>query len=150
MRKRKVQIDSPGEAKVLWTNSDGGAVRLSNFGIGKHDLKPEHKAALSLYVVPVLAAGGSALVMGLTSRSGSTFTNQKLSERRAAAVIGQLQRQLGFIPVIAQEHCAGEAAAALAGAPDRQEHPNWRGSIVIYSKRRTPPKPPPHIPSCPW
>ena len=149
MQKQKVRSDSPGEFMVLWTNSDGGAVRLSNFGIGKHDLKPEHKAALSIYVVPVLAAGGSALVMGLTSRSGSTFINQKLSVRRAAAVIGQLQRQLGFIPVIAQEHCAGEAAATLAGSPDGQEHPNWRASIVIYSKQKTPPKRPPHIPRVP-
>jgi hypothetical protein len=142
-------MTSLGESKVLWRTPDGVAVRLGNFEIGKHKLRSEHIVGLGLHVVPILSAGGSALIVGLTSRSGLPAFNKWLSAQRAGEVASQLRLLLGFLPVVVHQFPAGEVAAALAGVPDGLEHPNWRSVIVLCSRQQRPPSLPAHIPRVP-
>lgn len=48
-------MSGPGEVAILWSNAQGGALRLGNFDIEKHRLKREHiEDGLRQKVLPVL------------------------------------------------------------------------------------------------
>ena len=91
-------------------------------------------------------AGGSARIVGLTSRTGSFGYNLALSRRRADEVIAELRSQLGARPLVASDAGAGESLAWLAGVPDGIEHPSWRSVVVVYSNQPEPPPLPRLVP----
>jgi hypothetical protein len=136
-------MSGPGKIALVWTHSDGAAIRLWNFDVGRHKLKKEHKTELTRLVLPVLMAGGSAHVVGLTSRTGSTLRNKLLSESRAAEVVQHLQLLLGRKPNVRNSIGMGEELAAIVGLPDGTENPAWRAVTVFYWKRPDPPPPRP-------
>lgn len=145
-------MTGPGKVAPVWGHSDGAAVRLWNFDIGKHKLKPEHSIGLARWVLPVLRAGGSARVVGLTSRTGSAAYNKALSQRRAAEVVSELQRQLGPAGIARRTAIAvglGETTAAVVGDPDGRENSTWRAVTIFYYRRPDPPPPPQKVPPLP-
>ena len=143
-------MTGPGKVTRVWVHQDGAAVRLWNFDIGKHRLKPEHSIGLSQYVVPVLKSGGSARVVGLASKTGSADYNRALSERRAAEVVNDLQRQVGkgaegikYVGSVG----LGDTTAATVG--DLRENRSWRAVTVFYYRRPDPPPLPQNVPPLP-
>ena len=137
-----------GKVTLVWSHADGGAIRLWNFDIAKHDLKPEHKDGLAQWVLPVLRAGGSAYVVGLASRTGAAAYNKALSQRRADAAVAELRRQLGVAPRVTLKVGLGEETAAAVGDLDERENRAWRAVTAFYYRQAEPP-PPARIPPLP-
>src|SRR5262245_33863124 len=92
--------------------------KLYNFGIGKFDIKPEHRDWLQAVVAPKLRSGGSMAIVGLASRTGSDAMNMKLSENRLHAAVDLLRKQVPNNFQVAIELAMGERAAWLAGVKD--------------------------------
>jgi hypothetical protein len=124
--------------------SGGGTevVRLSHFNIGSHTLHPEHLAFLQSSVAPVLNGGGSILLMGMASRSGSAATNQALSQRRNDEVLKKLRSMVKTNFKINQSTAVGEEAARDAKVADGKEDPYWRAVQIVYWGNPEPPPPP--------
>jgi hypothetical protein len=135
---------SPGKYTLIWTHIDGGAVRFWNFDVDKHAVKPEHRTGLTQWVLPQLKMGGSARVVGLTSRTGSHEHNKRLSERRAAEVVRTMEALLGAKPKVLSTTGEGELVAETANA--RLEDSYWRAVTVFYWRR---PEPPPEMRTVP-
>lgn len=114
--------------------------QLSNFEVNKSTLSKDHKAWLDRHVVPILEAGGSVTLVGLTSRTGSPEHNEELSRERAKSVLVYLRTQAGnsFNHLISLG--LGEAPATARGVPDGTEDENDR-AVLIFSWEK--PKPPP-------
>lgn len=129
----------PGKYTLIWSHIDGGAISLWNFDVDKHELKEEHKTGLSQWVVPQLKRGGSARLVGLTSRTGSAEHNKALSQERANEVVRELQTQLGAPPRVLSTVGVGEQTAEIVGEPDNKENSAWRAVTVFYWRRPDPP-----------
>jgi hypothetical protein len=141
-------MSSPG--KILQYGSGAFIIgQLYNFGVGDSKLKAEHSAWLLSAVAPKLWAGGSLIIVGLTSRTGSDKFNNTLSENRARAVIDFLRKQVPNNFNVAIELAVGERAAAFAGVPDGREDKHWRSVIISAWDKPTPPPPPPPPPPQP-
>jgi hypothetical protein len=138
--RRTLMGSSPGKYTLVWSHIDGGAVRLWNFDIDKHTVKDEHRTGLDLLILPFLKKGGSARVVGLTSRTGSYEHNKRLSERRAAEVVHALEELLGTKPRVLGTAGEGEIIAESAGA--RMEDSYWRAVTVFWWQRPDPPTSP--------
>ena len=125
------------------------AVYLINYGVNESYLKQEHIEALDRYVVPILALGGYAVVVGMASRSGSPGNNQSLSQRRARGVLNFMYQK----PGISQEKLkevtigVGEIPAAMDGVADGTEDPSYRSVWVAVGLTSVPPPPPPPPPA---
>lgn len=116
---------------------------LFNFGINKDQLKLEHVDALKTYVFPVLAAGGSATIVGMASRSGPNQLNLQLSKRRANSVSQQL---IAFSSQIGNRLRSvtgvGEQAAKNKSMADDEESELYRAVAISVSSEPVPPPPP--------
>ncbi len=128
--------------------SGGGTevVRLSHFNIGSHGLHPDHLAFLTSSVVPVLDKGGSILLMGMASRSGSAASNQALSQRRNDEVLKRLRSISRANFKVNQSVAVGEEAARDAKVADGKEDPYWRAVQIVYWGNPEPPPPPSGVP----
>jgi hypothetical protein len=124
--------------------SSGGTevVRLSHFNIGSHALRPEHVDYLRTTVAPVLDQGGSVLLMGMASRSGSAAANQAISQRRTDEVLKRLRSLSKANFKVAQNVAVGEKMAADSKVKDGTEDPYWRAVQVVYWREKEPPPPP--------
>jgi hypothetical protein len=141
-------MSSPG--KILQYGQ--GAIitaQLYNFGVGDSKLKAEHSTWLLSVVAPKLRAGGSLMIVGLTSRTGRDKMNMKLSQKRARAVIDFLREDVPNNFSVAMEVAVGERAASFAGVPDGVEDKHWRSVIISAWDKPTPPPPPPPPPPQP-
>ncbi len=120
-------------------------VYLINYGVNESSLKQEHVEALDRYVVPILALGGFAVVVGMASRSGTFGNNQSLSQRRARGVLNYLYQKPGIEQEKLKEVTigVGEAPAALQGVTDGTEDPGYRAVWVSVGLTSIPPPPPP-------
>jgi hypothetical protein len=139
----------PAEITTLWSRPDSTGVRLSHFAVGSHSLKPPHIAHIEKELGPKLRKSGSIHLVGLASRSGSAALNQALSKRRSDAVLAQLRKVAGSGFKVIASDASGEQAAALAGAKDGTEDPNFRAVIVMWWSKLEPPpptEPPPEPP----
>jgi hypothetical protein len=124
--------------------------RLYDFGVDSATVLLMHSLWLNDHVVPVLKAGGSVAITGLTSRSGSTAHNLKLSERRAKAVLDLLRfkvrRPVSYRmdPGYREVHAigVGEAHARRDGQDDRTEDGFYRAVLVTVWHNPNPPPPP--------
>jgi hypothetical protein len=125
--------------------SGGGTevVRLSHFNIGGHHLRPEHINYLDSSVVPILDQGGSILLIGMASRSGSAASNKMLSQLRNDEVLKRLRSKSKADFKVRQDFAAGESAAAQAHVADGTEDPTWRAVQIVFWKESEPPPPPP-------
>jgi hypothetical protein len=137
-----------GNDAAVWGHSDRGSIegRLVGFDVASASLQPIHEMWLDDHVVPVLAAGGTIALTGLTSRSGSAARNSDLSNRRANAVLSHLRKKvtgpIGYNMGVTSVVGAGEAPAEAAGQQDGSEHPFYRAVIVLVWHKPTPPLPP--------
>jgi hypothetical protein len=132
-------MPGPGKYTLVWSHSDGGAIRLWNFEVDQHGLKEEHRTGLEQWVMPQLKAGGSARVIGLASRTGSAAHNTDLSERRAHEVVEELLHQGADPARILSAVAKGEEVAEAAGDRDNKENSAWRAVTVFYWRRPDPP-----------
>lgn len=106
---------------------------LYNFDIDGHQLKPEHKLFLETQVAPILQQGGTSVVKGMCSRSGSRVHNNNLSMKRSLEVCDFLSRlsvaaSNVFVPV-----GTGEGAAEEAGYEDGVEDEYYRAVEILLS-----------------
>lgn len=124
--------------------------RLYDFRIDSDTVLLMHSLWLKDHVVPVLTAGGSVAITGLTSRSGSIAHNLKLSERRANAVLTSLRLQVfGPMPYrmntgfrVSHAIGVGESKARQAGQEDGTEDGFYRAVLVTAWYNPNPPPPP--------
>lgn len=117
-------------------------VRLSHFNIGSHALHAEHLIFLQSSVVPILDKGGSILLTGMASRSGSAASNKALSQRRTGEVLKKLRSMAKTPFKVVEGYDAGEEAARDAKVADGNEDPYWRAVQVVYWGNPEPPPPP--------
>ncbi|WP_342359055.1 hypothetical protein [Terrarubrum flagellatum] len=135
-----------GEVTTLWSTRDAIGARLSHFSIGSDVLRPAHISFIQGELGRRLRQNGSVHLLGLASRSGGAAFNRELSRRRANAVLAQLRSVAGNNFKHLSSEAGGESAAALAGAKDGAEDPNWRAVIIFWWSRLEPPpttRPPP-------
>lgn len=122
--------------------------RLYDFRIDSDTVLLMHSLWLKDHVVPVLSAGGSVAIIGLTSRSGPAAHNLKLSERRANAVLTSLRsRVFGPMPYrlgtgFALSFGVGESNARQAGQKNGTEDGFYRAVLVTAWHNPNPPPPP--------
>ena len=125
-------------------DSPATVVRLSHFKIGSHTLHHAHLPFLRSEVIPVLDKGGSILLMGMASRSGSAATNQALSQRRTDEVLRNLRTLTKVNFKVVVNTGVGELAAQAENVRDGNEDPYWRAvQIVYWDKPEPPPLPAP-------
>ena len=133
----------PGKTEI---RENPKTYRIYNFDIDGQALKKEHTDFLIANVVPILNAGGSARIIGLTDRLGATAYNQGLSERRVAETIKFLRSVTTSSFAVAQQTGFGELLAEQDGELDGSEDENFRAVLVFTSPNPTPPPPPPPKP----
>ena len=124
---------------------DGVAAQLHGFGVNNDELRQTHKLWLDNHVVPILEAGGSFVVVGEASRTGSQSHNFKLSKRRARNTIeylrSQLNGRLNFSDITSLIPLgAGEVPAALNGQIDGTESSYYRAVRIAAWLKSTPPQ----------
>jgi len=107
---------------------------LYNFDVGDATLKPGHKNWIDKNLIPLLSIFGAQVrLRGTASSSGSAGVNQKLSEKRVAAVRDYLvQRGVSptrFVAVTA----TGETDALNSGQDDGTEDPRFRAVVAEVS-----------------
>lgn len=116
--------------------------RLYGFPVNEARLGTVHRAWLDDFVIPIIAAGGSASIVGTASRTGSASQNLALSRRRSRATqlyIGQNSRG----PVRCSDFTGtprgivgsgtGEQEAADSGQDDGYEDELYRAVVVRAS-----------------
>lgn len=136
----------PGKAEI---RAEPKSFWIYNFDIDGDALKKEHTDFLSKEVVPTLASGGSARIVGLTDRRGSQTYNQALSERRAAKTVEFLKSAASKPFVIKQGTGFGELLAQSQGEADGTDDEDFRAVLVFVSQTPKPPDPPPPPPQPP-
>lgn len=142
-------MTSPGKIQEYLSNTPGTtSAKLYDFDVGKARVKAEHESWLNSVVVPLLRRGGSVTIIGLASRTGSDDFNMELSEKRNAAVLAVLRKQVPTFNV-SQQVAKGESAAKFAGEKDGTERNTWRAVIISVWNRPDPPPPPPPPPPLP-
>ncbi len=133
----------PGKAEI---RENPKSYWIYNFDIDGDALKDEHTKFLTANVVPILNAGGSVRVIGLTDRTGATAYNQGLSERRVASTIKFLRGAATASFAVAQQTGFGELLAEKEGELDGSTDENFRAVLIFTSSTPTPPPPPPPQP----
>ena len=136
------------EARVLdLSNSNFTEAKLVGFRINSAELQLVHKTWLNDNIVPIMLDGGSAVLAGYASRSGSAAHNLKLSGRRAEAVAGHIRigaagRGMLSMSAITVNPAFGETAAAAAGQKDGTEDALYRAVHVKAWRKPVLPPPP--------
>ncbi|ATJ83604.1 OmpA family protein [Halomonas beimenensis] len=109
-----------------------GKILLADFGVGSSDLTPAHKEYLKNQLVPNLGDEGRfRLIEGHTSETGSTSSNQTLSEQRAQSVRDYLIDTLG-IPNHRILNVTGVGETEPIDAEGPLEDPAERSVVVAY------------------
>lgn len=120
------------------------AVRLVNFEVNHHELKPGHKAWIAnVGADAVLSSPNSWVnILGYASKTGTPEYNLELSKKRAKEAKLELGLQVSMRGGIfgdnrvTIEHGFGEDHPAYIADPNTDESPNWRAvEIIIFGKR---------------
>ncbi|MEO8655952.1 MAG: OmpA family protein, partial [Ramlibacter sp.] len=86
-------INEPGDVVAKYgVDRNATVFRLINFETAKHKLRAEHETFLRRFGAVEIKSGSDVFAIGHASRDGPDSFNLPLSERRANAVAGLLQR----------------------------------------------------------
>jgi OmpA family len=106
---------------------------LYNFEVGDATLKPGHKDWIDKNLIPLLSIFGAQVrLRGTASSTGSAGVNQKLSEKRVAAVRDYLVKRGASPTQFASVTATGETDALSAG-PNDTEDARYRAVVIEIS-----------------
>jgi hypothetical protein len=135
-----ITVDHTSEVVRAW---------LYNFGIGKSELKQDHKELLDTAIGPVNRLGGSIALLGLASTTGTLQRDFELGSKRIHAVTHYLRSKFGSQFLVTKHPTAGkvmalafEEAHLAGGTKDNTESPLWRAVVInAWNRALTPPPP---------
>lgn len=118
---------------------------IFNFDVDSASLKIEHRAMLKSWVVPELQMRHGISIIGLTSRTGRSAHNLRLSKRRADQTLdflrSEVRNNFRALNVIG----LGELAAAKQDPGHHREDPRFRSVVLLAAPSPVPPSPPPVV-----
>lgn len=130
-------MGGPGQIDVYTSDPEQLTALLYDFDVNFAHLKPEHVFWIRWMVMPYRTRTMKALIVGLTSRTGSEALNLRLSKRRADNVSSQLYLLDPAHLVTETKVAHGEDAAGIAGLRDGVEDGRWRGVFLnLYDTSR--------------
>ena len=115
-------------------SAEGLVVSLSErvlFDFGKADLRADARPVLEKVSALIRVRTGTVTISGHTDDRGSDAFNQELSERRATAVKGELERSFGVDPTRLAAQGRGETQPVAPNDSDDNRQKNRRVDIVI-------------------